>query len=66
MTDHTPKHLNLRIVGNDLRPGTLRYALLPDAEKHRLMQAEELLREAGFVEHDDGTWHPADEFGEKS
>lgn len=30
-----------------------------DADKWRLMQARELLREAGYVEAADGTWHPA-------
>lgn len=31
------------------------------ARLHRLMQAETLLREAGFVEETDGSWHlPAD------
>ena len=29
------------------------------ADKYRLLQAEELLREAGFAEREDGTWHPA-------
>lgn len=29
-----------------------------DAEKYRLQQAEQLLRDAGFVEHADGSWHP--------
>lgn len=30
------------------------------AERYRLIQAEALLREAGFVRRDDGTWHPDD------
>jgi hypothetical protein len=34
---------------------------LDPAEQYRLAQARELLREAGFVEAPDGTWHPADE-----
>jgi hypothetical protein len=31
---------------------------LSDAERNRLMQAEELLRELGYLPHADGTWHP--------
>jgi len=31
-----------------------------DADAYRLLQAEALLREAGFIENDDGTWHPVD------
>jgi len=31
------------------------------AENYRLMQAEELLRKAGFVQLADGTWEPAEE-----
>ncbi len=32
---------------------------LSEAEKYRLVQAERVLREAGFVPHSDGTWHSA-------
>jgi hypothetical protein len=32
-----------------------------DADKYRDRQAEQLLREAGFIEHNDGTWHPSEE-----
>ena len=31
------------------------------ASAYRLMQAEELLREMGYVRQDDGTWQPPDD-----
>ena len=40
-------------AGTDRGP-SLTYS---DAEKYRFWQAENLLREAGFVPHADGTWH---------
>jgi hypothetical protein len=48
-------------------PGGLRDQLAADhdwqapASAYRLMQAEALLREMGYVCHDDGTWHLPDE-----
>ena len=31
------------------------------AEQYRLMQAKSLLSDAGYVEHEDGTWHPSEQ-----
>ena len=32
---------------------------MTDAERYRLQQAEELLREAGFEPDEHGNWHPS-------
>ena len=34
---------------------------LTDAHRYRLLQAEDMLRAAGFVQASDGTWHPTEE-----
>jgi hypothetical protein len=37
---------------------TVRISYAPIADKYRDHRTEELLREAGFIRADDGTWHP--------
>lgn len=43
---------------NPLR--TVKASPVSDAEAYRLYQAEQLMREAGFVPSADGTWHPCE------
>lgn len=35
-----------------------------DAEQYRLLMARQLLIEGGFVEDENGNWHPAEESGD--